>query len=340
MIHHSMPSIDRASRAAALRVLRSGHLGPGPETAAFEKEIGKAVRRRHAVCTSSGHAALHLALLALGVGEGDEVIIPTYCCTALLNAVSYVGATPRLADVDGETYNLTPEMARRALRRRTAAIIVPHMLGLPADVDGIAALGPPVIEDAAMAIGARDVGSGGEISVFSFYATKMMATGQGGAVAADRGRIARRIRDLVSYDNRHDYRVRHNYTLSDLQAAIGRAQLRSLPRFIEKRRRIAGMYDRALAGHGIPRGRGHVYYRYALRLPRASRAARSRLKALGVEAKLPVFRPIHRYLGLPRRDFPAAEGFADRLLSIPIYPSLSLASARKVAHLVREALHP
>lgn len=342
MIPHSKPTIDRGSREAVLRVLRSGHLTPGAETAALEAALGRGVRRRHVIGTNSGHAALHLALLALGVGAGDEVILPTYCCSALLNVVHYVGARPRVVDVDGETYNMTPARVRRAVRRRTAAVIVPHMLGLPADVEEIASIGPPVIEDAAMAIGGRvgrrPVGSFGVVSVFSFYATKVIATGQGGAVATDRDRLASRIRDLVAYDERERYRVRYNYTLSDLQAALGRAQLRSLPSFLRKRRRIARLYDEALAEWGPPRGAGHTFYRYALRLGRPARSASRALARKGIEAKAPVYRPIHRYLGLPPRSFPGAEGFADRLLSIPIYPGLSLADARGVAAAVRRTL--
>ncbi|MCZ6688380.1 MAG: DegT/DnrJ/EryC1/StrS aminotransferase family protein [Planctomycetota bacterium] len=342
MIPHSLPTLDRAAHSAVLRVMRSGHITPGSEADAFEAELGRAVRRRHVVATNSGHAALHLALLGLGVGDGDEVILPTYCCSALLNAVHYVGARPRVVDVDDSTFNVTPDLIRRHVRRKTRAIIVPHMLGLPADVEGIAALGPPVIEDAAMAIGGRirgrPVGSFGEVSIFSFYATKVMATGQGGAVATDRSRVASRLRDLVSYDKQKTYSVRYNYTLSDLQAALGRAQLRSLPAFIAKRRKIARLYSEKLSGYRIPRGRGHAYYRYALLLDGTARAASRRLARMGVEAKLPVFRPIHRYLGSPAKGYPSTERFCDRLLSIPIYPSLTLAAARRVAAAVLETL--
>jgi perosamine synthetase len=216
------------------------------------------------------------------------------------------------------------------------------MFGHPADVEGIAALGPPVVEDCAMAIGARwerrPVGSFGAISIFSFYATKVIATGQGGAVATDRPRWASRIRDLVSYDKQDSYRVRYNYTLSDLQAALGRAQLRALPSFLRKRRKIARIYDDRLAPWGPPRIAGHAYYRYALRLDRPVGGAVRALARKGIEAKRPVYRPIHRYLGLPRGEFPRTEAFADRLLSIPIHPSLSLADARRVAAAVKTLL--
>ena len=342
MIRHSMPTIDRRSKAAVLRALRSHRLGPGAEAASLERELGRSVRRRHVVATNSGHAALHLALLGLGVGERGEVILPTYCCSALLNAVHYVGAKAVIVDVDEDTYNMTASLVRPAITRRTKAIVVPHMLGLPADIEGIAGLGPPVIEDAAMAIGGRiggrPVGSFGEVSVFSFYATKVLATGQGGAVATDRPRNASRIRDLVAYDERSDYRVRYNYTLSDLQASLGRAQLRSLPSFLRKRKRIARLYNRAFGDGRAPRGRGHTFYRYAIRLDRKASGAARRLARMGIEAKTPVYRPLHRYIGLPRRRYRRTESFADRLLSVPIYPSLSLADAARVAAAVRKIL--
>ena len=340
-----MPTVDRASKQAVARVLKSGFLTPGAEAAALETELARKVRRRHAVTTNSGHAALHLALLGLGVGERSEVIVPTYVCSALLNAVHYTGAKPVIADVDPETYLLGPEQVRPHLGRRTAAVIVPHMLGRSADIAAVAALGPPVIEDAAMAIGGRvgkaPVGATGAVSIFSFYGTKLLTTGQGGAVATDRPRIASLMRDLVAYDKRPDYRVRYNYTLSDLQAALGRAQLKALPGFLRKRKQIARLYDEALRGLPgvvLPPRRGHTYYRYGLRLDRPARAAIAALRRRGVEAKLPVFRPLHRYLKMSRRRFPHTESFTDRLLSIPIYPSLSLADARRVAAAVRATL--
>ncbi len=144
MIQHSRPTIGPKDRAAVRRVLDSGHLTPGPETEAFEGELAKCAGVKHAVALSSGHSALHSALLALGVGPGSNVIIPTYACTALLNAIGYTRAKPVVADVDPETFNITPETAAHRMTGKTRAIIAVHAFGLPCDVSGIKKLGVPV----------------------------------------------------------------------------------------------------------------------------------------------------------------------------------------------------
>lgn len=329
-------------------MLRSGQIAGGEEVLRFERSLARAAGVAHAVAVQSGSAALGLALRAIGIGPGQEVIVPSYCCAAVMAAVDGVGARPVLADIDVDTFNLTPETARRRWTRRTRAVVVPHMFGLPAPVRAIRALGAPVIEDCAMAFGGRSggrrLGSLGDVAVCSFYATKLLTTAGGGAVLTRDRRVAGEVRDLIAYDNRDDYRPRYNLGLNALQAALGRVQVARLPRMLAARRLLAAFYRRALQGTGLrlpvaPRGVGHLYYRFVCRVSRgASDGVMRRLAAAGVEAKRPVFRPLHRCLGLPAARFPGAEEAHRTAFSIPIYPSLAPADAARVARAVRAAV--
>lgn len=333
-IPHSRPTLGREEERAVVGVLRSGQVGGGREVDRFEREMEEFLGGGRATAVQTGSAALHLALLALGVRPGDRVLIPTYTCAAVLNAVRYVGAEPILADVSPETGNLDPEDVRRRLRARTRVAIVPHMFGRTAPVEEIRRLGPAVIEDCAMALGGEG-GRRGEISVFSFYATKMIATGHGGMVVALGRREAERVRDLVEYDNRDDYRVRYNYRMSGLAAALGRVQLGRVPEFVKRRRRIADYYYRALGLGPVPPG--HVFYRFVLRVGPVGRFVRF-MAERGIECKRPVYRPLHRYGPAAAGEFPGAEELHRTRASIPIYPSLQDDEAARVARAVREAL--
>jgi len=335
VIAHSRPTLDAAEERAAVRVLRSGMLGGGPEVASFEREFERFVGRGRAVAVHTGSAALHLALLGLGVGPGDRVILPTYTCAAVLNAVHYTGAEPVLADVDPATCNLDPDDVKRRLRAGTKAIIAPHMMGRPAPIKQLRALGVPVVEDCAMALGAG-VGREGEVSVYSFYATKMMATGHGGAVVARDKSIVRRIADLVDYDGREDYKVRHNYRMSALAAALGRVQLAKVADFVKRRRRIADYYYGTLELGELPPG--HVFYRLVLRTGPVERFVRF-MASRGIDCKRPVYRPLHRYLAPASGEYPGAEELHRHWASIPIYPSLRRDEMERVALAVREHLH-
>jgi len=172
MIPHSKVALEEEDLAGVIGVLRSGQLAQGRVVSSLEEKSASLIGVKHAAAVSSGSAALHLALLSLGVGEGSEVILPSYVCTALLNAIHYVGATPVLADIDPNTYNITSESIKKVFTHKTKAIIVPHMFGLPAHIDTILSLGIPVIEDCAHSIGAtvngRKAGSFGLVSILSF----------------------------------------------------------------------------------------------------------------------------------------------------------------------------
>lgn len=326
VIPHSRPTLGRAEERAAVRALRSGQVGGGPEVDALEREMRAFLGAGRPVAVHTGTAALHLALLALGVGRGDRVLIPTYVCAAVLHAVRYTGAEAVLADVDPATGNLDPADVRRRLRARTRAMVVPHMFGRAAPLKDLRRPGVPIVEDCAMALGGG-VGRGGEISVFSFYATKMMATGHGGMVVARDRRREGRIRDLVGYDGRDDARLRYNYRMSGLAAAVGRAQLARVPDFVKRRRRIADLYY-GTWGLGRP-PRNHVFYRCVVRTGPVGRFVRF-MAARGIECKRPVYRPLHRLLGGPG-EFPGAEELHRSHASVPLYPSLTAGEAHRVA---------
>jgi dTDP-4-amino-4,6-dideoxygalactose transaminase len=295
-----------------------------------------------AAAVNSGTAALHLVLLALGVGSGDEVIIPSFVCSALLNALRYTGATPVLADIDPESLNIDPQDAREKVTGRTRAVIVPHLFGLPADLSSLMKLNVPVIEDCAQAPGAtydgQPAGSFGHAAVFSFYATKMITTGEGGMVVSRSTDLIDRVRELRAYDRREDDRVRYNYKMNEIQAAIGRVQLQRLDAFIERRRAIAGQYHQLLAPLPFrlpPRDPGHVYYRFVIHADGDVSEWMQILSKKHIHCARPVFMPLHRYLG--RDSYPATTTAWRQCLSIPIYPSLTDSQVKYIARSLAEA---
>ncbi len=343
-IPHSRPSIEAEDLEAVAAVLRGGRVAQGPRVAEFEAELARALGVEGGVAVSSGTAALHLALLALGVGAGDEVLVPSYACAALLQAVRAAGARPRPVDCDPASLNLDPDAAKRASSARTKALVVVHSFGLPAELEALTALGVPVIEDLAHALGAtyraRPVGSAGAVAVASFYATKLITTGEGGMLLSSDARVLAAARDLRAYDERLDDRPRFNYKLTDLAAALGLAQLRRLPRLLARRAAIAARYDERLRALPLARpvvspDRARVYFRYVVQGPRLAAEYLPRLEARGVQARRPVFRPLHRYLGLD--GFPGTEEAWAKAVSLPLYPALTDAEAERVAAAATES---
>jgi dTDP-4-amino-4,6-dideoxygalactose transaminase len=324
-------------------VVRRGWVAPGPEVSAFEHELAARLGTEAVAAVSSGSAALELALRALGVGPGHEVVIPTYVCDALHHAVGRTGATPVLADADRVTLSVSAVDARARLTPRTRCIIVPHAFGLAADLRGLLALGVPVIEDCAQTLGARlddrPVGSFGTLAVCSFYATKLLTTGEGGAVAGPAALIER-VRDVRDYDERDDLAPRVNAKLSDLAAALGRSQLERFDGFVARRRAVAARYRERL--RGLPCspppdvGPRHVYHRFVVEVERPPDAVRAALHARGVAARRPVYRPAHQALGL--RGFPQADRLWARTLSLPCYPTLTDVEIDTVTTALGEAL--
>jgi dTDP-4-amino-4,6-dideoxygalactose transaminase len=343
MIHHSRPLVGENEVAAVTAALRANPVEAGGQARRFEGELARMVAQRYGVATCSGTAALHLALLALEVGAGDEVLLPSYVCTALLNAVNYTRATAVFCDVDEDAGNLDPRDVERRITSRARAIIVPHLFGQPADLTSLGAFGLPIVEDCAQALGARwqgrPVGGFGIISVFSFYSTKVITTGEGGMACTSSALLAERMRALRDYDQREDYQVRFSYKLSDLQASLGLAQLARLPEMLDRRRRLAERYYAALRGLAValpPRRQDgeSIYYRYVVRARHAERLI-GLFAQRGVECKRPVFRPLHHYLNGTRPDLARTDRFHAQALSLPLYPALTDAQAERVVEAAR-----
>jgi dTDP-4-amino-4,6-dideoxygalactose transaminase len=344
LIPHSRPLITEDDVERVARVVRSGRLAQGPEVAALERELAARLGVEDAAAVASGTVALELALAALGVGTGDEVLIPTYVCDALHHAVRRVGAEPVLVDADPATHTLSPKDALARRTPRTRAVIVPHAFGLAAALEPFQALGVPVIEDCAQALGAtaatgRPVGAAGTLAVCSFYATKMIAAGEGGAVAGPAALVAR-VREAREYDGRQTLAPRGNAKLTDVAAALARGQLARLDAFVARRRALAARYRARLAALPVrvpaDAGARHVYHRFVLGLDRDPDAVAAALAARGVTARRPVFRPAHQALGL--RGYPEAERLWAESLSIPCYPALGDDEAERVEQAVGAVL--
>ena len=345
---HSRSSLGQEEADACLSVLSAGTLAVGPELERLERAVAAYVGRRFGVATSNGTSAVHLALAARGVGPGDEVILPTSVCQGVLHAIEHAGATPVVADVTPRDFNLSAADALRRAGPKTKAVIVPHMFGVPSDADALERAGLPLLEDCAQAIGARRrgarVGALGFASVFSFYATKLIAAGDGGMVATDDEGLAERMRDLRYYGGKTTRAVRYNYKMQNLQAAIGLVQLGKLEVFLARRRAVAAIYDRLFSGaRGVelmPASAGDepACYRYLIRVRRDWAQLEQAARARGVQLGHGVLMPLHRYLGLDPAGYPNAERLCAGVFSVPIYPSLSDDDAADVAARVLAAI--
>jgi dTDP-4-amino-4,6-dideoxygalactose transaminase len=342
-IPHSRPSIVGSDIEAVSSVLESGQIAQGPVVDRFEKQFSEFIGKQETAATNSGTAALHLALLALGVNEGDEVIIPSFVCTAVLNAVQYTGAAPVVADVDPETHNLSVDAVKEAITQKTRAVIVPHMFGCPAEIDELSKLGVPVIEDCAQAVGAHSkgqkVGGFGILSIFSFYATKVFTTGEGGMVVSDSEELISRVKDLREYDNKDDYALRFNYKMTDIQAVLGLNQLSRLEEFLDKRRMVAELYFKEFkdCDFSLPvrkEGREHIYYRFVVQTEDDVSVCLEKSQKNKVMCQRPVYIPLHMCLNLP--GFPHTMKAWKKSISIPLYPSLTEEEIGKIIAVVKK----
>lgn len=338
--------------AAVARVLESSQFTLGKETDAFEEEFADYCGVEYAVGVNSGTSALHLALLAAGIGPGDEVITVPFTFFATVAAIGYVGATPVYVDIDPATFNLDVRQVEAAVTERTRAILPVHLYGQPADMDPILDVARRhnlvVIEDAAQAHGAeykgRRIGSIGDLGCFSFYPTKNLgAAGEGGLVTTNNPEYARTLAMLRNWgeDRRYHPVIKgYNYRISALQAAILRAKLPHLDRWIEIRRSLAAQYDRLLESAAVTTpvacaDARHVYCLYTIRTEGRDSVQRA-LASGGIQTAVHYPLPIHLMPAYsdPRYkagDFPAAEACAASVLSLPMHPYLTLAQQKQIA---------
>lgn len=345
VIPHSRPSIDESDVSAAAEVIRSGMLTVGEERARFEREFEASVglAPMGAVAVDSGTAALHLALMVLDVGPKDMVLLPAYMCAAPLNAVRYTRAVPLLVDVDPEPGMAGGTEFAAALnsikgKGGKRVIIAVHPFGRSAPMDEIGSLGCPVIEDCAQAVGGslkgKPLGSFGDISVFSFYATKVMTTGRGGMACSKSVEEANLFRDLIKYDEREDERLTFNYGMTEFQAALGRSQLKRLDAFVSRRREIAAFYRSEFAKASIPVQRPSpmnedIHYRFIVKAGGAVERVIEELESVGISARRPVFRPLYFYTG--GEELPGTKNAFEEDVSIPIYPALTDGEVERIA---------
>ena len=348
------PEVD----AAVIGVLESGQFVLGPEVEAFEEEFAAYCRVDHAIGVNTGTSALHLALLAAGVGPGDEVITVPFTFVASAAAISYTGARPVFVDIDPASFTIDVEQIEAAITPQTKAILPVHLYGQMADMDPILELARHynlvVIEDAAQAHGAeykgRRAGSVGDIGCFSFYPGKNLgAYGEGGALTTSNPRYARIIRMLRDWGGRRKYHhelIGYNYRLEELQAAVLRIKLRHLEGWTEARRRHADRYNTALCGSdlGTPRespDARHVYHVYAVRSPDRDGLQRALLAAeihTGIHYPVPVhLQPAYADLGHGVGDFPESERAAREVLSLPMYAELGDGQAHQITAVLADA---
>jgi dTDP-4-amino-4,6-dideoxygalactose transaminase len=334
------PQMGEDEKQRVWEAMDSGSLAQGPRVAELEEGFAEFIGVGHAVATSSGTTALHLALLGYGVGEGDEVITVPFTFIASANSVLYTGARPAFVDIDEGDFTMAVDQVEAAITPRTKAIMPVSLYGQPADlvaIDEIATRhGLAVIEDAAQAhgaaIGERKSGSWGA-GTFSFYPTKNMTTGEGGMITTDDAALAGRVRLLREHGMKVRYHhdiVGYNFRMTDLAAAIGLAQLPKLPAFNDRRRAIAARYDAELRGVITPAVRPrvrHVYHQYTIRV-HGRDAFAERLKERGVGSAIYYPIPVHRQkpflaLGYGEQRYPVTDRLTDQVLSIPVHPSLS-----------------
>lgn len=327
-VPHSRPWIQEADRRAVDEVLQNSMITCGARVQAFEQAIANQLGAFGGIACTSGTAALGLALKTLNIGAGDEVILPTYVCWNVLAAVTASGATPRLCDVDN-TGVLTLQTVRAVLSSRTRAIVAAHIFGHPCDIVSLTSLGQPVIEDACQAFGLeinhQPAGTLGTFGILSFHATKCLTTGEGGMLIATDPALLERARALTESAGLNN--AAGATAMTDLQAALGLAQLARYPSFLDRRRCMFGIYHEAAgqlttARPGY-RGEPAFLFRYTLHAHQGFESAHLAFLALGVQIRRGVDELLHRRLGLDDRDFTGAAELFEHVVSLPFHPSLT-----------------
>jgi dTDP-4-amino-4,6-dideoxygalactose transaminase len=363
-----IPLVDLAAQHAALRpdlqraferVLASQSFILGPEVSAFEAEIAELLAVPHALGVSSGTDALLLALLALGVGPGDEVLVPAFSFFATAGCVARVGARPVFVDIDPQTFNLDVEQAAARVTRATKAIIPVHLYGQTCDLEALSQLNLPIVEDAAQALGAGAgpwrAGAVGSFACFSFFPTKNLgALGDAGLLTTHDAALAKRARLLRAHGAEPKYHhalIGGNFRIDALQAAFLRAKLPHLARWNSVRQHNAQQYNALFAEAALPqtllrtpvcKHAPHIYHQYVIQTPqRDALLSHLQRERIGCEVYYPV--PLHlqvcfAYLGEREGSYPHAERAAREVLALPVYPELAPAQIERVANVVSDFL--
>lgn len=333
-IAHNKPLITPEDVASVAAALTSGWIAQGSRVQAVESEFVRLYGGGRSCAVSSGTAALFLALHALGIGRGDDVALPTYACSALLNAVNMVGANPRPIDVDAESFNLSPIMLDKQGGNARCVIAV-HTYGAAADIAELKNGRRRVIEDCCHTLGGADgggyIGSEGDVAIFSFYATKVITGGQGGLVWSANESLVADVEDYREFDCRQIYRPRFNLQMTDFQAALIESQMRRLDVIKQRRRSIATIYQDNLAPGLYAQARwdenSTMPYRFIVITPDQDvrDALRLHMAHAGISCAVPIerYELLHRYLCLDPQDYPVAERLVETTLSLPIHLCLS-----------------
>jgi perosamine synthetase len=363
----SAPDISEEDIEAVNAVLRTSRLSLGPRLDEFERALAEYAGTSDAVAVSSGTSALHLCLHALGIGEGDEVIVPSFAFVAVANAVRYVGAIPVFADIDPVTLNLSPKALESAITSRTRALLVVHTFGVPAEMEALCEIAKRhklfVLEDACEALGAeiegRRAGSFGDAGVFGFYPNKQITTGEGGAVVTDNTELAKRVKTLRNQGRTGSEWLQHaelgyNYRISEMNCALGISQLKRIEKIVSAREAAATGYHRLLKSSRdltlppmeFPGGR-ISWFVYVVRLSEKVGAEQRdillhELDARGIECGR-YFAPIHlqpSYRGIAHRcmDLRVTESIAPRTLALPFFNQIGSAQIAEVCGVLLELL--
>ena len=353
LIPVAKPDIGRAERKAVDRVMRSGLLAQGPEVSSFEKEFSKIVGDRECVAVNSGTSALHIALLSLGIGKGDEVIVPSFTFAATANSVALTGATPIFVDINPQTFCIDPITISQAITPRTKAIQVVHLYGLPAEMPAIMKIAKKhkllVIEDAAQAhlasIEGAPVGTFGDVAAFSFYPTKNMTSGEGGMIvfkdpaAARTARLYRNQGMEKRYENEI---VGFNLRMTDIHAAIGRVQLSQLDGRTKKRQENAAYLSKHLSEFvvvpTVPEGYSHVFHQYTIKIEGDRDKFANKLTELGVGSGVYYPIPVHELPAFgKKKKLSNTSVVCNQVLSLPVHPSLSRKDLKRIVDSVKRA---
>ncbi len=352
------PHIGKKEEHYVLEVLRSGILSMGEKQDRFEKAFAKALKVKYAAAVSSGTAGLHLALIAAGVGKGDEVITTPFSFVASANAILYVGATPIFVDVEAKAFNMNPKHIEKAITPKTKAILVVHIFGQSADMGPIMRIAKKhklkVIEDACESVGAtyrgKHVGTFGESAVFAFYPNKQITTGEGGMVTTNSKRVFELVKSLRNQGRSNSStwldheRLGYNYRLDELSCAVGLAQIERIGVLLGERQRIAALYFKHLKGHAdildVPEvllGNTHTWFVYVIRVKEARLRDPlvERLEKKGIHTKpyLPSIHLLRFYretFGFTEGNFPVSEAVSSSTLALPFYIGLTELDVRDI----------